>query len=226
MTTTMKAPIPATPAVETSAVQPLPEWFGAAFGTLAAEHARVLHVYVDAAAAHRAIANDRARNAAIEADRDAHADAIRAGKPDPGPVALAKWAADEDTARRAAQGAADALRKVWTDVVTRTADNTVTGELAAALDADEGAARARLAELLEELPRVLAALDTTAHRQAWLGKARRFARDRVIEREPGLTFTLNWPSNTGSTAMPLVVSGRSAPVDHVVHALAQYRREG
>ncbi|GAA1819332.1 hypothetical protein [Actinomadura chokoriensis] len=225
--TTVKAPIPATPAVDLSAGQPLPEWFGAAFGTLAAEHDRVRRVYADAAAAHRAIANDRARQAAIQADRDAHADAIRAGKPDPGPVALGKWQADEETARRAAQGAADALRAVWTDVVTRTADNAVMGELAAALDADETAARARLAELLEELPRVLAALDTTAHRQAWLSQARRFARDRVIEREPGLTVALRWPSSmTGSTAMPLAILGGSAPVDHVVHALAHYRGEG
>lgn len=147
---------------------------------------------------------ERARGAAVDADRQAHAGAIRAGKSgDPGAPATDKADAAIAKARRREQALATAVGQAREEF--RAAVHGHRGEL-------EAAAEERVAEARERYARALEAL-VDAHRE--LGEANGFAA-WLADLERGYAPAKHTPAVRGLKGM----SGDAPPFEQVAAALA------
>ncbi|QIK76044.1 hypothetical protein [Nocardioides piscis] len=143
------------------------EW--KAFTGLQARHLELQDRYRDTAKASDRL--DRTRDQALEADREAYAQALIDGKPDPGQKHVQAHDKDAAAKRREMEALQVAVQRTEDEIQDLL--NAEGAEQAAALEAAMAEGRVKAQGLLEELAAVLTDVQTQGAVAAWIQRARR-----------------------------------------------------
>ena len=130
---------------------------GSAVADQLADHERMASAYRAAQAA--LAAHERAKDAAIDADRQALADALRAGEPAPAEDEhTTAWEAEQARLKRETTGYRDALADAYATLVREVTEKSE--DLQATYSAEADAARADLAQALDKAAEAVRRIDT------------------------------------------------------------------
>mgnify|MGYP001054985183 CR=1 FL=1 len=183
-----------------------PEAADSPIGPFDVEYRRLLALYQGALADLREITRERPET--IERDRQALAQAMAAGKPDPGEQATARLHERFVAQKRKVAGLADACQAAYValrDAIDEHAD-TFVGQLTAGADTDHE----RLDALLNELDELLSRTDGARNAIGWL--------EYAVNADPNRRGDL--PSQRASKP-GFLLSTTSYPRDHVYAAIRQ-----